>query len=341
MKIALNDTYIGKSTNIKDYARNARKFLLDNVSRITFSDDEERRLLNTQDSMMRTAMGDLYQQAAGDEKLGMLKLLILDKIDKIPSYFLISWLDIDTLALRDTDRSSAEILNSISGFNDKILVDVTPYYSSKRRQITDISSFHSRIIRSLLCRSYHTSDKMWLSPSLVYLLTKFYATILSTKIGRTYNLTYQEQQIAAAALAIYFVNQCTNDREVINPMMGKMDFLRRSIDTKGIYDFVAEKYTVHTYGIDAIVDVIVSLGPSRLSSFNKSTFYSMYSNLTSNNVISMVALEYPPYWCHLILSSLSGDKSSMYHSIKTLNLRADAVTFQNEILKTTSFIHSL
>ncbi len=48
MKIDLASTSIGASSNVRDYARNARKFLLDNVNRITFDHDEEQRLLNNE-----------------------------------------------------------------------------------------------------------------------------------------------------------------------------------------------------------------------------------------------------------------------------------------------------
>lgn len=341
MKIELTSTYIGESSNIQDYARNARKFLLDNVNRITFNHDEEMRILNTNDMMLRTPMSELYQQALVEKKLNIFRLLTLDKVDKIPSWFLISWLDIDTRILRDTDKSSADILNSISEFRDKILIDITPYYSEKKRGINDTSAFYSRIVRSMLCRSYHFADKMWLNPGLVYLLTKFYSIILSTKLGRLYNLTYQEQYVAATALSVYFVNRCLTETEVINPIMGKMDFLRRNVDTKPIFDFIREKYTEKTYDLKAVIETIVEFGPARMQQFNLSTFFQMNLHLTSNQSLSLVALEYPPYWCYLILSALSGDKSSLYHSIKTLNLRKDGIALENDIIKTTSFVRSL
>lgn len=341
MKTTLEDTYIAQTSKIDDYARNARKFLIDNVHQITFSDDEERKIINTRDSMMHTPMSDLYQQASVEEKLSAIRLLVLDKIDKIPSYFLISWLDIDTLTLRQTDKQSADVLNSITEYRDKILVDVTSYYSDKKRAITDTSSFYGRIVRNLLCRSYHTSQRLWLSPNIIYLLAKFYAIILSTKIGKIYNLNYKEQMVAATALTVYFVNKCSDQDEVIDPMMGKMDFVRKNIDTKPIYEFIEEKYTNASYDLEGVIQTILEFSPSRISNFTKSTFYSMNAHLTSNQMISLIALEYPPYWCYLILSALSGDKSNLFHSIRSLNLKSDAVSFQVDLLKSSSFIRSL
>lgn len=341
MKTTLETTYIGQTSNIDEYARNARKFLIDNVHSITFSHDEEIKLLDTHDSMMHTPMSDLYKQASDEEKLSNIRLLILDKIDKVPSWFLISWLDIDTMTLRQSDKQSSDILNSISEYRDKILIDITSYYSNKKRVISDTSSFYGRIIRNLLCRSYHTSQRMWLSPNIIYLLAKFYAIILSTKIGKIYNLNYKEQMVAATALTVYFVNKCSDQTEVIDPMMGKMDFVRKNIDTKPIYEFIEERYTNESYDLEGVIQTILEFSPSRISNFTKSTFYSMNAHLTSNQMISLIALEYPPYWCYLILSALSGDKSNLFHSIRSLNLKSDAVSFQVDLLKSSSFIRSL
>ncbi len=337
----LEKTYIGASSNIDTHANNARKFLLDNVNRITFNNDEETKLLNTHDPMVRTLMSELYQQALLEKKLSMFKLIILDRVDKVPSGFLISWLDIDTLILRDTDKATADVLNSFSEFRDKILVDVTQFYSEKRKMITDTTSLYERLVRAMLRRSYHKSGRMWLTPNIIYYLTKFYAIILSTKIGKIYNLTYQEQFVAATALAVFFVNSCSDTHEIINPVMGKMDFLKRQVDTEPIYNHIREKYTAETYDLKAVIETIVELGPSRMSSFNFSTFLQMNLSLTSNQLISLVSLEYPPYWCQLIIAALSGDKSSMYHNLKTLNLKRDTIEFQNELLRTSSFIRSL
>jgi predicted DNA-binding protein YlxM (UPF0122 family) len=341
MKTILSDTYIGHTSNITTYAHNARKFLLDNVNRITFNHDEEEKLLSTQDPMLRTLMSELYQQALVEKKLSDIKLIILDKIDKIPSWFLISWLDIDTMILRNTDKGSADILNSITEYRDKILLDVTPFYSEKRRAITDTTGFYSRVIRGMLCRSYQFFDRNWLTPNLIYYLAKFYGIILSTKIGRVYNLNYQEQYVIATILVCFFVNRCCISNRVINPIMSKMDFLRKSVDTKPIFDYIEEKYTDENFDLNAVVDSIVELGPARISNFNLSTFLQMNLSLTSNQMISLVALEYPPYWAHILISAMSGDKSSIYHNIKSLRLNKEAMEFHNEILKTSSFIRNL
>lgn len=340
MKIHLEQTVIGQSSNIHEYGNSTRKFLVDNANRIVFNHDEEERLLDIHDPMTHTLMSDLYKQSLYEKKLGMIKPIILDKIDKIPSWFLISWLDIDTLLLRETDKASADIIGSISEFRDKIIVDVTPFYNEKTRMIKETSGFYGRIIRNLLCRSYHVNKMGWLTPSLIYLLTKLYATIIATKISRVYNLSFQEQLVVTTILCIYFTNRCYNGNDVINPLMNRLDFIRTA-DTKGIFEFVREKYHGKTFDLKAVVETIVELGPSRLDKFNISTFFNMNMNITSNQSISLIALEYPPYWAYVIFSALSGDKTGLYFSIKSLHLDKDALVLKNDIIKTSSFILSL
>jgi hypothetical protein len=340
MKIQLEQTYVGQASNIKEYGKNVRQFLINNENRITFNHDEEEKLLITHDPMTHTVMSDLYKQALYEKKMGIIRPIILNNVDKIPSWFLISWLDIDTLALRETDKQSADIINSISKFKEKILVDITPFYNENSRIIKDTGGFYNRIVRNLLCRSYYLDKQGWLTPNIIYSLTKMYATIISTKIGRVYNLSYQEQLVIMTILSAFFTSKCYNTNEVIQPVMSKMDFIR-AVDVHSIYDFIKEKYTTNTFDLKAVIDCIVELGPSRLNNFNLSTFFNMNLNITNNQSISLLALEYPPYWAYIILSALSGDKTSLYHSIKSLKLDRDAMVLKNDIVKTSSFIHSL
>jgi len=341
MKISLSDTSVGKSSDIGNYFKGARKFLLENKDSITFKHDEQKALLKTQDRMLNTVMSNLYEQALSEDKLGIFTLLTLDRVKQIPSWFLISWLDFDTLELKKTDPQSYNTLSSIPEYKEKIIVDITPFYSRGKESIVDPTNLYSRLVRNMLCRSYFLSGSMWLSPALIYSLTKMYAMVLSSKIGRVYNLAIQEQYVVATILSVFFTNRCGDTGDLINPIMWKMDFLQRAVDVKSIYSYINEHYSEATFNLQAVVETIVALGPSRLSKFNLPTLYSMNTNLTANQLISLIALEYPPYWCFLILSSLSGDKSSIYHTIKNLNLKRDADDFQNEIIKTRSFVRSL
>lgn len=340
MKIFLEQTFFGKRSNVGDYAKNSRQFLIENVNRMTLSREDELKIFNTHDPLTRTLVSELYSQAVVENKINIIKPILLDSIDKIPSWFLISWLDIDTLILQQSDKQSANILNTLSEFKNKIIVDITSYYNQKLRMIRDTGNFYSRIIRNLLCRSYFADEKAWMTPNILYYLTKIYSSVLSAKISKIYNLSYQEQLVISTILTVYFVNRCHNHGNVIQPVMSRMDFIR-TVETKGIFEYIDSKYTDETFDIKAAIDCIVDMGPSRLSNFNISTFFQMNLNITSNQAISLLSLEFPPYWAYVVFLAVSGDKTNLYHTMKSLRLDKEIFGLKNDILKTNSFIRSL
>ncbi len=340
-KISLAETTIGKNTNIKNYGRESGKFLIDNEHLITLDKDIERRILNTNNNLMNSILGELYQQAIAENRLGIFTLLDMTRVKNLPSWFLITWLDIDILSLKDIDPSGYKTISSISKYRDQILLDITPHISKNNKAVKDLSGLQFKVIRDLLCRNYLLFDSLWLSPNLIYHLTKIYCRILSSKIGRTYNLSFQETSTVATAIAIFFTNRCADIKDTINPIMHKMDFLNRAIDTKVVFEYVSEKYDVESYDINAMIETIVALGPSRLSKLTASTFFNMNTNLAGSQIVSLVNLEYPPYFTASLLGALSGDKSSIYHLLKSLDLKKDADLFSKEILRTNSFIKSM
>ncbi len=341
MKISISDTTIGKSSNLQNYVKESKRFLVENESSIIMNDRDQRSILNSQNTLMKTVISELYQQAIAEEKLDMFTLLDLTKVSNIPSWFLITWLDIDILSIKDTDSSSYKVMSSIPSYRDKILVDVTPHLSKQTRGIKDITGFQAKIIRDLLCRSYLLSDTLWLSPTLVYLLAKIYVTVLANKLGRLYNLTVIETYQLATILAVFFTNKCATIDDVINPVMHKMDFLSRSVEVKEIYKYIESKYDVKTFDLVAVIDTMKHFGPSRMGKMNLATFFDMNTNLGPSQIESLISLEYVPYFCHIILQAVSGSKSSMYHQMKKLNLSKEANQLGSEILRTNSFIQRL
>lgn len=341
MKVNLKDTLVGRSSNIGTHATAARRFLVENVDDISFDRDTEVQLFRTRDVLVKTVISELYMQAGVEGKHDIFTLLSLDHTAKIPSWFLISWLDIDVLELDHTDKSSYHILSSIPKYKDKVLVDITPYYSRSKNSIINSGDFYSRIVRNLLTRSYSQSNSLWLSPTLIYLLAKIYSTVLSNKLGRIYNLSIQEQYVITTIFVVYFVNACSTETDLISPLLGKMDFVNKATNVRPIYDHLMESYDSTNFNIAAVVGSIVELGPARMSGLTISTLMSMYSTLYSNQLISLLAVEYPPYFAYIVLAAMSGEKTNIHHTMKLLNLKRETVELQNEIMKTASFIRKL
>lgn len=339
MRINIADTSIGKQSNIKDYGKNSVRFLVDNVDSIAIEKAKALKLLKGKNSLLNTIIGELYQRALMEEKLELFTLLNLSNKKNLPSTFLISWLDIDVLSLKNTDENTYKILSSLPEYCDQILVDITPYLSVKTGEINDITGVQSRVIRDLLCRNYELFDTLWLTPNILYYITKIYCLILANKIGKVYNLNYQETFKVATVIAVFFTLRCSTSKDVINPIMHKMDFLTRMVDTKPIFKYISEKYTDKEFTLQAMVDTIVEFTPDRMSKLSVATYLSVNTSLGSSQITSLVNLEYPPYFTAAVLGALSGDKSSIYFQLKNLKLKRDADTLAKELLKSNSFIH--
>ena len=339
-KIDLSMTTIGQETNLKNYAKESAKFLIEYSDSIIIKKENGINLLNTSNLLMKTIVSELYNQAIAEEKLDTFTLLNLSKVSSIPSWFLITWLDLDVLAVKQLDPQSYSAISSIGEYRDQILFDITGHIDRSKTVLKDRSGLQNRVIRDLLCRNYLTFDTMWLSPVLLYHLTKIYSLILANKLGRLYNLSYQEMYTAATVIGVFFTNRCGDIKGVINPIMHKMDFFQHVINTKEVFAHISSKYTEKDFDVKAMVDTIRELGPSRMNSLNQSTFFNMNTTLAGTQIVSLINLEYPPYFTASVLGALSGDKSSSYHSIKNLNLHKDSDAIIKEILKTNSFIRS-
>lgn len=340
MKTSISDTIIGKQSNLADYRKTALRFLVDNRDSIVIDSDTAVSMLKNTNTLLNTPITELYRSIISEEKLSLFTLLDLSNIKQIPSAFLITWLDIDVLQIKHDAPSLHTVVSSIPEYCDQIIVDITPFVSTKTNTISDVAAVQLRIVRDLLCRSYTQFDTMWLTPTIMYYITKLYSNMVASKLGRIYNLNYQETFTIATIMSVFFTLQCSTSDDVVNPVMYKMDFLTRMVDTKQIYRHISDKYSASEFDLAAVVATIVALSPARLSKLSLASFMAMHTNFGSSQIISLLNVEYPPYFVASTLGALSGDKSSIYYQIRQLNLKKDADALAKELLGTNSFIKS-
>lgn len=341
-KINILDTTIGKGVDLKSHIADTLKFLISNKSSIVLPNVEREKLIKSANTPMRTVISDLFSSLLEDEKLGIFQFLNLSHIEKIPASFLITWLDLDVRQMSKYDRHFYDVLSVIPEYKDKILLDITPFISRDGSRLVDISTFQAKIVRDALCRSYSLSESEWLSPTLIYYFAKFYSIVISNRLGRIYNLTYQEQMVIAAVLSVYFINKCSPVEMPDNSMMRRLDYVNRIVDTTDIMDTVQRKVSeAGKFTIKEVVDVIVELSPTRLGKFNVHSLFSTMLNLSSNQLISIISLEYPPFWCFNVLDAMSGAKTSLYHTIKTSGLGKETGKLATELVNSKTFSRSI
>jgi len=338
-KVNIYSTDLMKSIDMNTYIKKMVNFLINSRGSISVSDKILNLINDPSNILLNNIISDMYKKLLNDHKTGIISYIDLSKKQDIPEGFSFSYWNIDVLQLKDTFNKHYSVLKSFPEFNDRIIYNITDIISSNNTKI-DSNKLHQTVIRDLLSRSYYNFDKSWLSSSIIYYLTKFYSISLSSSFSRIYNLDYQDQMIIAAVFSIYFTQKCADSSE-INPIMNRMDFLTKFINIKDITNYIEEKYKNKELTLSDVADIIKDIMPERLSKINVKSIYSLGRNFNLNQIVALISLEYPPYWCFNILLAMSGVKSNLYHTLKKLNLMNDLVKFSKEISSSNQLIKSI
>jgi hypothetical protein len=166
---------------------------------------------------------------------------------------------------------------------------------------------------------------------------------MSSVIGSIYNLTFSEQQAVAAVFSLYFL-QLVSDTDTAEVMvktqklgLGAPDKLADVISR--LKDTLGSRYDAMT--LDDVCTGVNSLGIGRLEGIDRKFIYTRQRNIGPDALTSAMAIEYPPYWCYLVLTALSGRKMGLQNTLKRNDLGRDAPGFADDLLKSQSFLPSL
>lgn len=205
-------------------------------------------------------------------------------------------------------------LASFSELNNKLLVNLSGLLKkndqTKQFIVSDINELHSMYVRSMLVRSFSTSDG-WLTPNLSTFIIKTYALTFGSMIGRNENLSFQEQMTVSMILALYMSQQFSkNDDDPARPRSYfKCTFLGPINELESMMSRASEKAR-EGLTLDTVAELISETGPQRLRNFNTGSLYRIGVLLGSslNPVTTRIALEYAPYFTFMVLNTLSGAK---------------------------------
>lgn len=338
-KINIYETDLMKAIDSKSYLKKMTSFLAHSRGTISISDKISSLIYNPSNILLNTIISDLFKLFLKENKIRLFSFIDLSSKKDIPEILLFNYINIDVLQLKHKFDSDYNVLKSFPEYNDRIIYNITDIISSNNTKI-DGGILQQTIIRDLLSRSYFNFDENWLTPSILYYLTKFYAIPMSSNLGRIYNLNYQDQMMIATIFAIFFLQHCQK-KPGINPIIGRMDFLNRFINIKDITDVIEKEYKNKDLTFEDVASIIKILLPQRLSSLNAKSIYTLGRNANLNQVTSLISTEYPPYWCYNVLLAISGIKSNLYHTLKKLNMLNDLTKFGVEIRKSNQLISSV
>ena len=246
----------------------------------------------------------------------------------VPQILGLQHLDIDTFIIKHTSNISNKVKNTFETFpeyDNKIILNITNIYNPIKNKITDYNQFCTKVVRDVISRSYELlldpKNTTRLNTSIISGLIEIYFSIVGYNISRVYNLTYNDQKVVNIILAKYFAQRCYPSIKSIVPLYRNNIRLGSIRDINAVEKRINEQINNKELTIYDTIKLIRELGPKHLENFNDEVFFRLGRTYHIDHIISLTALEYPPYWLYCILTAIGGEnKANMYWSLQKTSL---------------------
>lgn len=345
MKQSLFDANINQFHDFDYSLRKFSEFLAQNRSSIYIDQNRREYLLNSIIMISKSPLSLFYHKIYDMTKLNMFGLLDLSKTSNFPEILLLKYMSIDTLFLKEYNQPIYNVIKTFPEFSDKIITNITTLLNKDRNKIIDITSFQKIVVRDLCSRSYGTYQNRWLSGKLLEYLTDFYSMAISNNLARVYNFSFQEQINIAIILAYYFVTKCIDNFDEKINFISNLKFLgsKNTIDSivKSIVEFIKEKNYNELDNQQKLIETIKVLSPQRIVNLDLKIFNTLCRTFNSDQIVSLISIDYPGYWLYNIFTTTSIEKNNLYFIFKRINYLKKANQFMIELLNSPIFIESV
>jgi hypothetical protein len=333
----ITDTAISSEINILMYLDPCIRFMIEHGSDVVLNDKDVSKIVSDSLRVSNTLNSNIYAKFINDSKvLDSLTCVYLKDISKIPYILTTPWFIFDVPVLASLDIKGIVGISSIEDYRNKIILDITQYIKKSPNspiRLTDILAFQSIIIKAVINRSYYNFEDIWLTSFILFYLAKIYGSVLSSKIARLYNLNIQEQLTITVLFMTYMINKCSSDKQPSDMLLSRDSAIKKTIDLPGLIELLLGKCKNNDLTINHVIEAIRESGPNRMSDFSYKILVHLCLSLTNDHLISLTAIEYPPYFLSILLDAISGIKTALYHDIKNAGLRKDAQILGTEILR--------
>jgi hypothetical protein len=241
-------------------------------------------------------------------------------------------------------------LRQIPDLDQKIVINISDLTKSTG-DFADVTQFHNRVVRDALCRNYYRSTgSMWLTPPVIRFAAKIYSMTLGGQIARQFELSPLMQSFIQTIFCAFFVGKMTSVEtaypflKIHGRQMGLPDAPELQIIRSFIEDIVHKPVPDSLEEVLQIIDAYdhtmlkTSKGGSRLT---RPVLNAKFASLSPDTHVSIIALEYPPYFVYLLMLALSGVRMSLSFTIKTFRLEKEGKEVFEQIINTPSFLHDL
>lgn len=343
-RVSVFDTLIARSSINKTQLRELVNFVL--LNRAYKINSQEVKPLVSAKPLTVTPISSVFSRAIDEfhqESLFSF-LRIPPTIVAAPEVVTYSHVTFDMKQLNTPENYGLyETLKTIPEFANTIVSNITPLLR-RTGELTDTLAFQSLFVRDLLSRSYYTNTTTtWLTPSLLRYLCRFYNMSMASSISSAYNLTFQEQQAVATVFSLYFMQMVSDTNTAESLVKTSKIGLGTPEQLLGIIsklkDVLGSRYDAMT--LDDVCVAINSLGIARLNTVDRRFLFTRLRSIGPDVLTSSLAIEYPPYWCYLVLLVLSGRKIGLITTMKRNDLTRDAPTFVKDLTFTQAFLTAL
>jgi hypothetical protein len=260
-----------------------------------------------------------------------------------------TFVPIDLLQMKEIVPSSSKSLSLFSDLDDKLVINVTDITRASG-ELSDVTQFQYRIVRDFLSRSFYLSDgNVWMSPTLVRYVAKVYSMTMGGQLARQFSLAPAVQTFVQTVFCAFFVAKMTT------PEVGP-DFMRVHARHLGLHNLPEINQIIafmhDTLGhpmplsIEEVCQVIDAYDHTQLktgttSRINRPVLNMRFSSLFPENHVSVIALEYPPYFLFMILLVLSNVRIGLSFSMKNMNHVKEGHDVMDTLLKSPMFFNAL
>lgn len=342
-RISIFDTFTARTTITKPQLTELVNFIILNRS-YRLGANDVKTLVGVR-PLTATVIGNIFSRALELRKESLFSFIKVPKttvaIPEVLTYTHVTY-DLKQLNTND-DKNLYEAISRIPDFANTLCLNVTPMLRGTGEPI-DALNLQATFVRDLLSRSYFDNKStMWLTPSLIRYLCRFYNMSMSSTIGSVYNLSFQEQQAVATVFSLYFLQMVSDTTTAETVVKSWKLGLGTPQDTADVINklkaALGDKY--NAMSLDDACDGVNALGIGRLQTVNRKFLYTRMKSIGPDTFTSTMALEYPPYWTYLVLYTLSGRKMGLLSTFKKNDLTKEAPAFAEDFVKTHSFLPSI
>ena len=261
-----------------------------------------------------------------------------------------TFIPIDILQMKELIPTSSKTLSHLSELDDKLIINVTDI-TKANGDFSDITQFHYRVIRDFLSRSFYASSgNIWISPTLIRYVAKVYSMTLGGRIARLCGLSPLVQSFIQTLFCAFFVGQMTSEDVAQTFLLthNKYMGLPEVADLKQVLSFIED--VLHKpvpTSLEEVCTLIAAYDHDQLKTAQKENRITRpvlnmsVASLFPDNHVSIIALEYPPYFVFLILLVLSNIRIGLSFPMKNMNLMREGQDVFEQTLKSSTLFNSL